>query len=70
MYAICLKDVSPIIKKGDKLILIGDNFIKEGYNKPEIITNHNKFKRKTYKTPNYYYKELVFLKRDFFEVKA
>lgn len=61
---IVLKDISPIIKKGD--ILVKNNkaqYILKGHKEPESIQNkrfnQEKGKYEIYNTPNWYHKNLV-----------
>lgn len=66
MKVICIRDISPIIKKDDVLLLSGKYFVKEGYdNKKLIRNNHN---GRWVETPNFYAKELVLAMTDYFKI--
>lgn len=72
MKARVLKDISPIIKKGDILIKKGKNYILEGHEKPEKIHNHHWNEEKKdydrFLTPNFYHKDLVEYDKVWFEI--
>ena len=70
MIAVVKKDISVLIKKGDRLKLIGKNFILEGDSEPfakrvEITFNG---KKEVYWPPNYYPKKQVQQMKDYFKI--
>lgn len=67
--AIVLKTISPIIKKGDRLIKRGKNYVLTGYTKPHIIEyEYAKSKGKKFKTPNFYPVQQVESTKDYFRI--
>lgn len=65
------KDISPLIKKGDVLILVGKNFILKGHTEPKEIPTEKTVHgiKRNYMTPNYYGKELVAANKSWFKVE-
>ena len=51
------KDISPVVKKGDKLILSGDNYVLEGQEAAWVDGKDQD--GKNIKSPNFYHKDLV-----------
>lgn len=75
-YAIVKKDISPLIKKGDKLIKHGKYYLLEGWSGklndvPTQVTSMVEGKMQTdhYQTPNFYPAEQVENTPQWFEVK-
>ena len=62
--AIVLQNISTIIKKDDRLIKRGKNYILTGHKKPEFIAS----KEHKFGTPNHYAVEQVEAMKDYFKI--
>jgi len=70
--AIALKDISPIIKKDDRLIKRGRYYVHDNYDKPEKIPNDKVMpdgRIIKLMTPNFYGSSLVHANKTYFRVE-
>lgn len=71
MEATVIKQVSPLLTEGSKLILQGEHFVLQDHEKGYEDTTLRKglFRRKiTYNSPNFYHKDVVLDNEEFFKV--